>query len=70
MLILSQRQLVEDKMEKILKGETAFAESKELIRLVKRELKKKKLLVLMDETEIGCWFIPQKQPPVDQEVSK
>lgn len=60
MFILNHKRLVQEKIEKLTNGETAYAESQEVIRLVKRELIKKKLVVLMDETEIGCWFIPQK----------
>lgn len=61
MQILDQKRLVQSKIEQLNKGVIAYAESKELIRLVKRELNKQNLPVVYDETESGCWFIPQHE---------
>ncbi|KGP73622.1 hypothetical protein N782_03080 [Pontibacillus yanchengensis Y32] len=61
MLIMNRRRLVEDKIQRIVSGQTAYAESKELIRLVKRELERQNLPVYMDETDSGCWFIPKQK---------
>lgn len=58
MLILDQKRLVQYKLEQINQGVIAYAESKELIRLVKRELNKQNIPVFFDETDTGCWFIP------------
>ncbi|KGX84487.1 MULTISPECIES: hypothetical protein [Pontibacillus] len=61
MLILDQKRLVQSKLEQLNKGEIAYAESKEIIRLVKRELNKQNFPVVYDETDSGCWFIPQHE---------
>ncbi|WP_332307834.1 hypothetical protein [Pontibacillus litoralis] len=55
---MNRRRLLEDKLNRIANGQTAYAESAELIRLLKREIKKRNLAVYMDETDSGCWFIP------------
>ncbi|MFC0522342.1 hypothetical protein ACFFGV_01900 [Pontibacillus salicampi] len=59
MLYMNRRRLLEDKIERLLNGQTAYAESQELIRLLKRELDKRNITVLMDQTDSGCWFIPE-----------
>jgi len=61
MLILDQKRLVQSKIDQLKDGVIAYAESKEVIRLVKRELSKQNLHVVFDETDSGCWFIPQHE---------
>lgn len=60
---MNRKRMVEDKLEQLNKGQTAYAESRELIRLVKREIENQQIPVFTDETESGCWFIPQKNSP-------
>ncbi|SHF78497.1 hypothetical protein [Ornithinibacillus halophilus] len=61
MLILNKSQMRDRKINQLLNGYTAYAESQELIRLIKREIYRKGLNVYIDETTEGCWFIPLKE---------
>nr|WP_239534324.1 hypothetical protein [Thalassobacillus pellis] len=51
------RQL-EEKVGHLMNGYTAYVETDELIRLMKREVSKHQLNVFLDQTDSGCWFIP------------
>jgi hypothetical protein len=59
MQIMNRHRLVEEKINTLKKGYSAYAEMHEIIRLMKREIAKQNILVICDETESGCWFIPQ-----------
>ncbi|KGP90823.1 hypothetical protein N780_02215 [Pontibacillus chungwhensis BH030062] len=71
MLIMNRKRMVEDKLNRLISGQTAYAESRELIRLVKREIENRQISVLMDETDSGCWFIPQENTitPSDEQIA-
>ncbi|GAA0429575.1 hypothetical protein GCM10008983_02420 [Lentibacillus halophilus] len=58
MHVMDQRRLRDEKMAQLKAGTTAYAESAELIRLMKRGIERENLLVHDDETNVGCWFIP------------
>ncbi|HLR68452.1 hypothetical protein [Virgibacillus alimentarius] len=58
MFIMNERQIRDEKMKQLKKGQSAYAESYELIRLLLRDIKKYNLQVHCDRTNIGCWFIP------------
>ncbi|MYL58420.1 hypothetical protein GLW20_12960 [Virgibacillus halodenitrificans] len=58
MLIMNERRLRDEKLKQLKQGRTAYAESGELIRLIKREIEKEHLHVYCDDTRTGCWFIP------------
>ncbi|WP_010099149.1 hypothetical protein [Ornithinibacillus scapharcae] len=58
MLIMNERRVRDRKIKQLQSGRTAYAESKELIRLIKRDIEKYGLDVYYDETSSGCWFIP------------
>ncbi|WP_188453421.1 hypothetical protein [Virgibacillus oceani] len=58
MLIMNQRRIRDEKINQLKVGQTAYAESDELIRLIKRDIEKNNLHVHCDETAAGCWFIP------------
>ncbi len=60
-MILNRRQIAKAKVKKIKNGFSAFAETKEVIKLVKKELEKEGISVHIDETEQGCWFIPDNE---------
>ncbi len=60
MLIMNERSIRDRKIEQLMNGRTAYAESKEVIRLIKRDIERYGLNVLYDETPTGCWFIPVK----------
>jgi hypothetical protein len=50
--------IVEEKTKDLLNGYSAYAETDELIRLIQRNISKHNMDVYLDQTEIGCWFIP------------
>ncbi|MGY0693083.1 hypothetical protein ACW2QC_09885 [Virgibacillus sp. FSP13] len=58
MLIMPQGQIKDEKINQLKAGRTAYAESNELIRLIKRDITKLGLHVHCDQTNTGCWFIP------------
>lgn len=47
-----------EKMNQLQKGFITYAESSELIRLIKRDISKMSLNVFIEETPSGCWFTP------------
>lgn len=59
-MIISRKQMAKAKINKIKDGYSAFAETKEVIDYIKKELEKENIPVHIDETEQGCWFIPEK----------
>lgn len=66
-----QRVFREQKINLLKNGYSAYAESTELIRLIKRDILRNALNVHYDETPIGCWFIPlTRQYEHDTESSK
>ncbi|WP_102345298.1 hypothetical protein [Bacillus sp. Marseille-P3661] len=58
MLVISTTTLVRTKVEQIKSGFSAFTETGEIARLIKRELLSLKVEVHIDETDKGYWFIP------------
>ncbi|MDC3412642.1 hypothetical protein NC797_05655 [Aquibacillus sp. 3ASR75-11] len=60
-MLIMNRRLVEDKVNTLLEGYSAYAETQEIIRLIKRDIAKHNISVVCDETESGCWFIPQSE---------
>lgn len=60
-MIINRRHIAHGKVDEIADGQTAFADSKEVARLMKREIKKRNLHVHIDDTAIGSWFIPERQ---------
>ncbi len=61
MLIMNPRHIRDEKIAQLKEGRTAFAESEELIRLMKRSIDRDNLHVHYDQTNIGCWFIPMPE---------
>lgn len=57
-MILDRRELAKSKLALIEKGFSAYTDSEEVARLIKRELKKRNLEVIEEKTSIGSWFIP------------
>jgi hypothetical protein len=65
-MIINRKQLVREKVQQILAGYSAYAETKEVATLLKKELKILNIDVHEDCTSIGSWFIPIKAEPVEQ----
>ncbi len=59
-MILNRKQLVRDKLQQIIDGYSAYAESREVAEMLKKEIRLLNLDVFEDCTEIGSWFIPVK----------
>lgn len=58
MLIMNNRRMRDEKIAQLKEGRTAFAETNELIRLIKRDIEREHMNVYYDDTVNGCWFIP------------
>lgn len=58
MTVLNQRKMRDDKITRLKEGHCVYAESTELIRLLKRGIKKESLDVQLDKSDGGCWFTP------------
>ncbi|WP_407269032.1 hypothetical protein [Radiobacillus sp. PE A8.2] len=60
MFILSQTKMVEEKVNRLIQGYSAYSESEAVIRLIKREIHRLQIPVIIDHAENGCWFIPDQ----------
>ncbi|MGM7720860.1 hypothetical protein [uncultured Metabacillus sp.] len=60
MYIINSKKFVQEKLEHIKKGFSAYVESPEIAHLIKKEIQLLKLDVYEDATDIGFWFIPNK----------
>ncbi|HET7627792.1 MAG TPA: hypothetical protein VFK44_05320 [Bacillales bacterium] len=60
-MIMNPKDIVKAKVRRIQDGYSAFAESDEMVRLIKKEISRANVDVLIDETNIGSWFIPKQQ---------
>jgi len=61
MTVLDRRVMRDEKIKQIKEGRTVYAESPELIRLIKRGIDKENLHVIYEKTDGGCWFIPNEK---------
>ncbi|WP_096436093.1 hypothetical protein [Alteribacter populi] len=61
MKIMSRSKLAKEKVKKIQAGFSAFAESKEVSDLIKKEIDTIGLDVIVDQTTLGSWFIPKQR---------
>lgn len=59
-MVIDRKEIARAKVDKIKNGFSAFAETQEVIFLVKKELEKQNIAVITDETEKGCWFYPKR----------
>lgn len=60
-MIINRRALARAKVEKLKKGLSAYAETKEVAMLVEKYVKEQNLNVDIDKTPLGTWFIPVKE---------
>lgn len=58
MFVINNRRMRDEKISQLKAGQTAYAETDELIRLIKRSIEKEHLHVHLDTTSGGCWFMP------------
>ncbi|GLO66843.1 hypothetical protein M3E13_15025 [Oceanobacillus kimchii] len=71
MLPIHLRRIRDTKMQLLRQGITAYAETEELIRLLKNSIKKENLSVQYDYDHAGCWFVPiTNQIPVKSSKKK
>jgi hypothetical protein len=59
-MIISRREMAKAKVTEIRNGFSAFAETREVAALIKKELTKLNIPVYEDVTSVGSWFIPIK----------
>jgi hypothetical protein len=60
-MIINRKELAREKVREIQNGFSAFAETKEVADLIKKELSRLNLEVHEDVTDVGSWFIPEKK---------
>ncbi|OYD08422.1 hypothetical protein [Paludifilum halophilum] len=60
-MIISRRQLARAKVEKLKRGYSAYAETREVSQMIEKKLDEMDLSVHIDRTPIGCWFIPENE---------
>ncbi|MDQ0161077.1 hypothetical protein [Bacillus alveayuensis] len=61
MFVIDHKQMAKEKVNQIRKGRSAYAESANLVSLIKKELECENIKVYEDVTEFGCWFIPVRE---------
>lgn len=59
-MIISKSQLINDKLEKLKRGLSAYAESKSIVSALERKIAEQNLAVHIEHTPYGSWFIPEK----------
>ena len=57
-MIINQRWLAREKVERLKQGITAFSETSQVTELIERYIKEQNIQVHIDKTPFGCWFIP------------
>jgi len=65
MTVLDQRVMRDEKILQLKQGNNVYAESPELIRLIKRGIEREGLTVEIEKSDGGCWFIPSEKHPVE-----
>jgi hypothetical protein len=65
-MIINRKQLVREKVQQIIAGYSAYAETKEVATMLKKELQILNIDVYEDSTNFGSWFIPIKAEAVEQ----
>lgn len=56
MTVLDRRLMRDEKINQLKRGRAVYAESSELIRLIKRGIERNGLDVHLEYTDAGCWF--------------
>ena len=63
-MIITNRELCNQKMESLKSGYNAFVESEKLLELVEREVEKENIQVVIEKTSAGCWIIPASEKSI------
>ncbi|TFB25036.1 hypothetical protein E3U55_01190 [Filobacillus milosensis] len=58
MFVLNKREMADEKLNHLIDGYSVYAETEELIRLMNRRIESHELDITIDDTDQGCWFIP------------
>ncbi|HLQ72420.1 MAG TPA: hypothetical protein VK142_11495 [Bacillota bacterium] len=58
MFVMNERRIRDEKIAQLKRGRAAYAESHELIRLMKRRIEQENIQVHYDNTHLGCWITP------------
>ncbi|GEL76861.1 hypothetical protein [Tenuibacillus multivorans] len=58
MFVFNKREVADEKLNHLLEGYSVYAETEELIRLMNRRIQSQELDIIIDDTDQGCWFIP------------
>lgn len=61
MKVIDDRELRDRMIEKLKKGQPVYAESSELVRLIKRGIEKENLRIRIEVANGGCWFTPRSK---------
>ena len=59
-MIINRQEIVRKKLHLLEEGFSAFTDSQEVARLIKRELRKRDMRAIEDQTPHGSWFYPAK----------
>ena len=60
MKLIHRQRIANDKVALLMNGYSAFAETEEVIRLVNRRIHRNNLNIIVERTNVGCWFIPEQ----------
>jgi len=58
-MIINRHEIAKAKLDLLKEGYSAFTDSQEVRRLLKRELKKRNIHAVEDPTPLGYWFYPE-----------
>ncbi|UTR11375.1 hypothetical protein MM300_03325 [Evansella sp. LMS18] len=61
MKVMSRSQLAREKVQSIQAGFSAYAETREVSELIKKELRTLGIEVIEDTNSMGSWFIPKER---------
>lgn len=59
-MIMNRKELARIKLENLKKGYSAFTDSEEIAKILKGQVSTLDIPIHIDQTTLGCWFIPEK----------
>ncbi|TCS96759.1 hypothetical protein [Hazenella coriacea] len=60
-MIINRRAIAREKIEMLKNGYSTFADSEEVAQLIKKQISELNMVVHIDQTPQGCWFIPKSK---------